>query len=122
MKSIEDINLLKDLIINMEQRIGGECYNSNIQNYGSWGTWEGEGREFKYPFNYYDNKKNKIKEWRISENMTPEEIKSAYYAFGANQLHIGRALLNLIDYLEKRYEIDFIELEKQIQKKNKNEF
>ncbi len=117
MKSIKEVKLLKDLIINMEKRIGGECYNSNIQNYGSWGDWEGEGRDFKYPFNYYDKERNKIKKWYLSEDMTPEEIQSAYYAFGANQLHIGRAIINLIDYIEKRYEIDFIELEKQIQNK-----
>ena len=48
--------------------------------------------------------------------MTPEEIISAYYAFGANQLHIGRAILNLIDYLENRYKLDFVELEKKLGK------
>lgn len=116
MKSTKEVDLLKDLIINMEERIGGECYNSNIQNYGSWGVWEGTGREFKYPFNFYDMNKNKIKKKYMNSDMTPEEIKSAYYAFGANQLHIGRAIINLIDYIERRYEIDFIELEKQIVK------
>lgn len=115
MKSIEEVNQLKDLIIDLERKIGGECYNSNIQNYGSWGVWEGEGRDFKYPFNYYDQKnKVKIKKWYMSEDMLPEEIKSSYYAFGANQLHIGRAILNLLECIENRYKINFVELEKNL--------
>lgn len=118
MENITKVNLLKDLIINMEQRVGGECYNSNIQNYGSWGSWEGEGREFKYPFHYYNKNKEKIKGRHINSDMSSEEITSVYYAFGANQLHIGRAIINLIDYIEKRYDIDFIELEKEIQNKS----
>ena len=119
MKSIEEINALKDLIIALERKIGGECYNANIQNYGSWGVWEGEGRSFKYPFNYYEHGSwSKEKKWSMSDEMTIEEILSSYYAFGANQLHIGRALVNLIDYLENRYKISFVELEKNIGKEN----
>lgn len=117
MKSIEQVNQLKDLIIDLERKIGGECYNSNIQNYGSWGVLEGEGRDFKYPFNYYEKNTNfKTKKKYMHNDMTPEEIISAYYAFGANQLHIGRAILNLIDYLENRYKLDFVELEKKLGK------
>lgn len=71
MKSMKDIKLLKSLISDIEWKIGGECYNSNIQNYGSWGAWEGEGREFKYPINYFNSKKEKIKKRYISTDMTP---------------------------------------------------
>lgn len=43
---------IRDLLTRMEAIIGSECYNSNIQNYGAWGVWEGEGRSFRYPVTY----------------------------------------------------------------------
>jgi len=112
---IEKVNILKELIVELESSIGNECYNGNIQNYGSWGAFEGEGREFKYPLNYYVNG-SKTKRKYLSKDMSEDEIMSSYYAFGANQLHIGNALMNAIELIEKRYNLDFIELEK---KRNK---
>lgn len=35
------IGPMSDLLIKMEQIIGNECYNGNIQNYGPGGVWEG---------------------------------------------------------------------------------
>ena len=109
------INALKELMVDLENSIGNQCYNGNIQNYGSWGAWEGQGREFKYPLNYY-TKETKHKQKYLSNDMNAEEIISAYYAFGANQLHIGKAVIKAIELIERRYDLDFVELEK---KRNK---
>lgn len=108
------IDKLKELISQLENTIGNECYNGNIQNYGSGGEWMGEGREFKYPVKYLDHIDNLWnKRTYLSKSMTADEIISAYYAFGANQLHIGKAIFKVIELMEQRYGIDFEELEKQ---------
>ena len=39
----------KNLLLTLETIIGSQCYNGNIQNYGPYGVWEGEGRGYRYP-------------------------------------------------------------------------
>jgi hypothetical protein len=105
------INTLKELIVDLENTIGNQCYNGNIQNYGSWGAWESQGREFKYPLNYYTNETKRKRKY-LSNDMNADEIISAYYAFGANQLHIGKAVIRAIELIEQRYDLNFVEFEK----------
>jgi len=38
------------------------------------------------------------------------------YKFGANELQIGNALKRILDFLERRYNIDFNTLEKEYKK------
>lgn len=114
-KTDKNISALKDLYIDIENIIGGECYHDSIQNYWRWGELLDEGRFFKYPFKYYkDGKKIDIKTYRIQKWMTTEEILSIYYLFGKNQLFIGRGIFRVLEYLENRYDLDFVELEKKL--------
>ena len=50
----------------VEYKIGSECYNSSIQNYGPGGEWEGEGREFRYPVTFMNSDGRKEKYRGIS--------------------------------------------------------
>lgn len=102
----------KELLLKLESIIGSSCYNGNIQNYGPGGEWEGEGREFRYPITFVDSDRNRVKtrypqyvpgHSEITESM----LENGYYAFGANELHIMRALIRVLDVIEDEYGIDF---------------
>ena len=104
------------VIADLEQLIGSECYNPN--SYDGWN--EVEGCDFRYPVNI----KNQDGEFvRIKTNInstallnkkdiTPESIKYMKYRFGSNELFIGLGIIHVLEYLEKRYDLDFNELEK----------
>lgn len=49
--------------------------------------------------------------------LTPDAIRSMTYKFGTNHLEIGQGLIAVLDELERRYGLDFNELEKQRKKK-----
>jgi hypothetical protein len=49
------------VLLQLENIIGNECYNANIQNWGPNGVFEGEGREFRYPITFIDSRGNKVK-------------------------------------------------------------
>lgn len=93
---------IRDLLIRMESIIGDECYNNNIQNYSSWGVWEGEGRSFRYPVTVLRNGETEKRRSRF-DDLQPEELVTGHYRFGANELNIYRALIKIIDMLEGDY-------------------
>ena len=98
----KEIDPVKNILIDMENIIGDSCYNGNIQNYGAYGVYEGEGREFRYPVTFLvDGKKDK--HWLVPSNINSEDLMTGYYAFGANRLRIYRALYHVLKYLEKNY-------------------
>lgn len=95
----------RDLLVRMERILGSECYNDNIQNYSSWGVWEGEGRSFRYPVTFVrDGKTDKRRE--KTDDLMAEELITGHYKFGANDLSVFRALMRVIDMLEKDYGLD----------------
>jgi hypothetical protein len=94
---------IRDLLIRMEAIIGQECYNGNIQNYSSWGEWEGEGRSFRYPVTFIRNGEEEKRRSNTAD-LAHEELVTGYYKFGANELNIYRALVRIIDMLEAEYE------------------
>lgn len=96
------IEPIRELLTRMEAIVGGECYNGNIQNYGSWGVWEGEGRSFRYPVTFLRNGENVRRRAGFGE-FQPEELITGHYLFGANELSIYRALIKIIDMLEADY-------------------
>jgi hypothetical protein len=49
----------------------------------------------------------------------PEHISNIEYIFGANHLYIGSGLLDTLKFLEKRYGLDFNNLEEDYLNKNK---
>lgn len=92
----------KELLIRMERIIGGECYNGNIQNYGPWGVWEGEGRSYRYPVTFRRDGENE-KRWSVPSDTEEEILITGRYRFGANELNIFRALEKIVDMLESDY-------------------
>ncbi len=96
------ISPIRELLIRMEAIIGDECYNDNIQNYSSWGVWEGEGRSFRYPVTVLRNGETEKRRSRF-DDLQPEELVTGHYRFGANELSIYRALIKIVDMLEADY-------------------
>ena len=97
-----EIDPLKNILIDIENIIGSECYNGNIQNYGSWGELESEGRSFRYPVKFYDGE-NGYKRKTVPRDIPAEQLISGYYPFGANELNIYRALHKVLKYLEAEH-------------------
>jgi hypothetical protein len=98
----EKVGPLKDLLLSMEQIIGAEAYNASIQNYGPGGEWYGEGRGFRYPVTFIDDRE--IKKTRyVSKEILPEVLITGHYVFGANDLNIYRGLLKVLEMLERDY-------------------
>jgi hypothetical protein len=98
----KEIDPVKQLLIELEDIVGNECYNGNIQNYGSWGELESEGRSFRYPVKFFDGKEEH-KKWNVTKDIPSEELITGYYPFGANELNIYRALHKVLKHLEKNY-------------------
>lgn len=86
----------------MENIIGSECYNDNIQNYSSWGVWEEEGRSFRYPVTYIRDDWEEKRRGSVAD-LHPEVLITGYYKFDANELNIYRALVRIVDILQSNY-------------------
>jgi hypothetical protein len=96
----------KRLLIQLEKLIGNECYNSKIQNWGPGGVFEGEGRDFRYPITFRNDKGEKVKMHHVEETIAPEMLRGGYYAFGANELHVIAGLERVLQFLERVYGLD----------------
>ncbi|WP_104034892.1 hypothetical protein [Vibrio jasicida] len=92
----------KELLIKLEKIVGSSCYNGNIQNWDANGEWLGEGRAFRYPIRI----NGLSTRTSIKADVTDHDLQAAYYAFGANQLHIIRALDEVLDFIECEYGVD----------------
>lgn len=101
----QKVGPIRDLLIRMEKVIGEECYNGNIQNYSSWGEWEGEGRSFRYPVTFIRDGTEEKRRSR-TDDLEHEELVTGYYKFGANELSIYRALVRIIDMLKAEYGLE----------------
>ena len=95
----------KALLSKMEAIIGNSCYNGNIQNWGANYARYCDGREFRYPITFVDDDQSKDKRYQSDPKMSHAHMRTGYYAFGANQLHIIDALEKIIDYLEVHHEL-----------------
>lgn len=106
------------LIYNIESIIGNNCYNGQADY--------GYGDYIRYPvWAYTTQGKEKVWEkfryntqYGTYPNIKPSEAKSLEYHFGANELEIGKAIIEVLEFLEERYNIDFVELEKNLKKKD----
>ena len=101
------------LICYLEYCIGKECYNPNA--YDGW-TGE-EGLEFRYPV-YFQEKRGDKALTKSRDNVAVEypgvgvsSVETMKYKFGSNHLFVGLGIKNLLEELEKRYGLDFNELE-----------
>jgi len=93
----------KALLAKLEGIIGNSCYNGSIQNWGPNYQKYCDGREFRYPITFLENGVTKDKCWSTDPSMALERMKTGYYAFGANRLHIIEALEEVVDYLEEHH-------------------
>jgi hypothetical protein len=89
------------LLAELEYIIGNNCYNGNIQNYGPGGYLQSAGRNFRYPLTLVEEDGTKKKcEYLAAADAAPALLSTGYYAFGANRLHIIKALDELLEHLE----------------------
>ena len=117
----EDKNIAR-LICELEYMIGSECYNSH--SYDGWNGWY--GCEFRYPVYYGSHDKEGSQRTKRSiadscPDMPFELVETIKYKFGANELFIGLGLTRVLKMLEKRYGIDFSELEERYLSQSSNE-
>lgn len=103
------------VIADIEFKIGSQCYNPS--SYDGWN--DVEGCEFRYPINM-PNKSGEYTKIRLNINqsrfikdddISAQTIPFMKYKFGANELYIGKGIIQVLEYLEKRYDLDFNELE-----------
>lgn len=88
------------LVAELEWIVGQACYNGNIQNWGPGGSYEGEGRYFRYPLSYV--LQGNTQKWRYeAAPLPPQVLETGHYAFGANRLHIIRGLDKAVQHLER---------------------
>lgn len=102
---------IANLIGCLEYQIGKECYNSSSYDY----VTQSYGVPFRYPVHILENGIDSKKYGELS-NIPPNQINHINYLFGTNQLYIGKGLINVLSFLEDRYNINFNKLEQQLQK------
>ena len=107
---VVDKNMSK-LIGDLEYCVGKECFNTKSYDVHC----KMYGLKFRYPVHLPDENNetfpfkeniNDFEAW-----VTPENVTKMKYKFGCNQLYIGQGIINILNYLEQRYDLDFNELE-----------
>lgn len=96
----------KRLLIQLEEIVGNEFYNANIQNWGPGGVFEGEGRALRYPLVLRDREGKTIKTKHVDAALPAETIITGSYKLGANELSIMKALDRIVGYLERNYGLE----------------
>lgn len=97
------------LVCDLEYLIGTRCYKT--QN----GFTGQEDENYRYPVLAEINKQEYEKFYgNIKEipNLKVSDVKSLRYKFGNNELDIGMGIIDILNFLEDRYDISFSELEK----------
>ena len=97
-----------NLICELEQIIGNQCYNPNSLN----GYTLEEGLEFRYPVWYENKEGDDTKTSYKIRDIDKSKIGTIRYKFGSNHLYIGEAIVNALEHLERKYGLDFNELTK----------
>ena len=97
-----------ELICELEQIVGNQCYNPNSLN-GY--TWE-EGCEFRYPVSFCDIECDERRTRYRIEYIDKNGVDTIRYKFGSNHLYIGNALVKVLERLEEKYDLNFDELVK----------
>lgn len=96
----------KRLLIELEDIVGNEFYNANIQNWGPGGVFEGEGRALRYPVTMRGKDGNMIKTKHVDPALPADTVITGMYRLGANELSIMRALDLVVSHLERNYRLD----------------
>jgi hypothetical protein len=69
----------------------------------------------RYPLTVPGHHSSETKTKNVDRNIPAARLLRSYYKFGAHKLYVGRAIRDILDYLQTRYKIDFNELEHQRQ-------
>jgi hypothetical protein len=93
----------KRLLIELEDIVGSEFYNGNIQNWGPGGVFEGEGRALRYPVTMRGKDGKFIKTKHVDPALPAATVITGMYRLGANELSIMRALDLVVAHLERNY-------------------
>ena len=109
---------IANLIYELEYLIGDQCHIKTYKNY-----YTGEiGKEFRYPVSYLPypgaDTTKKTREY-VQSYVGYEQVRTLHYQFGSNLLYIGTGLTEILEFLEKRYNINFNELENEYLKTRK---
>lgn len=96
----------KRLLIELENIVGNEFYNGNIQNWAPGGVFEGEGRALRYPVTLRGKDGKTIKMRHVDPALPAETVITGMYRLGANELSIMRALDLITTHLERNYGLD----------------
>ncbi len=114
---------LVTLIAELEYLIGSQCYNPN--SYDGWNHVE--GCDFRYPISIKTNnnsedftkiRRNILRSYIPKEEITLDALKYMKYKFGSNELFIGLGIIDVLKFLEDRYNLDFSKLEEKYNKNN----
>lgn len=118
-----------ELMSEIEFLIGSECYNPNSYD----GYTMVEGREFRYPVVVTKTDENgNVLDYKVRGQLADNfyycngyydtnDMKSGRYKFGSNHLYICLGIIKSLSLLEKRYGLNFEELEKKIKESAPNE-
>lgn len=112
--------IMVDVICDVESIIGSGTYNPRYN--------DDEGYDYRYPVHFFSTQKAKEEGNYSKEKETirtifePDQVKSMEYRFGSNYLNIGKSILDVLDFLEERYGIDFNHLEQEYRKTKGKEF
>lgn len=96
----------KRLQIELENIVGKEFYNGNIQNWGPGGVFEGGGRALRYPITFRDKDSKTIKTKHVDPALPADTVITGMYRLGANELSIIRALDLAVSHLERNHDLD----------------
>ena len=97
-----------ELICELERLVGKQCYNPQSYN----GYTGEEGCIMRYPVYYCNKDGDDCKTKLLVKDITKKCIGSIHYKFGANHLYIGDAIVDMLNYIEDKYNIDFNEIVK----------
>ena len=115
------------LVCNLEFLIGECCENNNSYN----AYTDEYGCVFRYPVwvlctdivEENGFKKEVDNSFKTSLNLADlfnvvsiDDVRNIFYKFGSNELNIGIGLISVLEFLEKRYGLNFNELENQVQR------
>lgn len=103
-----------DLFINLERILSSNSKSSKYTTQEDFNP--------RYPINIdlVSGEKSKVKNTPLSNSILASEFLDSHYSFGSHDFYAGLALLEIIEFLKTRYNLNFEELEKQFQQVSKN--
>jgi hypothetical protein len=93
------------LLRKLEDIVGREWFNANIQNRGPGGVLQSKGRSIRYPITFKDDAGERIKRGSEYADLSPDVQMTGRYVCGANELRILRALDKVVEYLENEHSL-----------------